>query len=108
MEPVKTEHTRDTCDPPCDEMKGCMACNLFCCGVCGGAEGSLPSECPGTKMSNETSELVFKSTLDFKDGHWMRRPYQPWETPTSLNEEVVVETEAYWLNERRKENPWSG
>jgi len=101
------DHTRETCDPPCDEMKGCCACNLFCCGVCGGAEGSLPTECPGTKMSQALDHLVYKSTLDFREGQWMRRPYEEWETPDA-GDEVIVDMVVKKLNEERKRNVCAG
>jgi hypothetical protein len=39
--------------------------------VCGGAEGALPTECPGELMSFERMQLVYAEQLDFRDGCWV-------------------------------------
>lgn len=41
------------------------------CTVCGGAEASLPSECPGRKMTREEHERVYNGELNFADGKWI-------------------------------------
>ena len=97
-------HVRATCNPPCDEMKGCNACNLYICRVCGGAEGTLPTECPGTKMLEEHAQLVYTSTLDFRGGQWMRRSYERWEK-TDIGAEIVVDAVAKRLNQERNHAP---
>lgn len=41
------------------------------CELCGGAEGTLPSHCPGNRMSPSMGDLVYQGKLDFKDGKWI-------------------------------------
>ncbi len=59
-------------DCKCDKTGGCNICDggLALCMVCGGAEGSLPTECPGIRMTNQQEEEVYKKELDFVDGAW--------------------------------------
>ncbi len=47
---------------------------LFSCSVCGGAEGSLPTECPGVRMGPYLRERVYAGRYDFRDGRWVVRP----------------------------------
>lgn len=56
----------------CPASMFCMICDggLFLCGVCGGAEGSLPSECPGERMTTAQEEAVYAGRLDFRQGAW--------------------------------------
>ncbi len=42
------------------------------CRVCNGGEGSLPTECPGRRMTDEEEEHVYEGMLDFKGGIWYR------------------------------------
>lgn len=58
-------------DCQCHEDR-CPLCEggLTLCTVCGGAEGSLPTACPGVKMTLEQADEVMAGTLDFKDGAW--------------------------------------
>jgi len=44
------------------------------CLVCGGAEGSLPTKCPGKKMDATTIEAVYRERLDFNTGPMTRDP----------------------------------
>ena len=41
------------------------------CEVCFGAEGSLPTDCPGEPMTGEQQDAVYAGTLDFIDGEWI-------------------------------------
>ena len=43
------------------------------CKVCGGAEGTLPTECPGERMTEQQELDVWDSVIDFKDGKWVTR-----------------------------------
>ena len=43
---------------------------IAACRVCGGAEASLPRECPGAKMSPEDQEAVQDGNLEFMHGRW--------------------------------------
>lgn len=40
------------------------------CTVCCGAEGELPTECPGRPMSADEKRWVMDGKFDFKDGMW--------------------------------------
>ena len=55
-----------------DRTETCVYCTLFICEICGGAEGSLPVHCPGRKLTHEESEAIMASTLDYKDGEWIK------------------------------------
>ena len=60
--------THENCQKPhCEICDG----GLSVCAVCGGGEGSLPSECPGQKMTSEQDNAVYAGDLDFKCGEWM-------------------------------------
>ena len=41
------------------------------CKICNGAEGSLPTDCPGRKMEEHVERLVSHGCLDFKSGGWV-------------------------------------
>ncbi len=59
----------------CREEHNCPICDggLGICKYCGGAEGSLPTECPVTRMSQQQDHSVFTGILDFKKGEWVGR-----------------------------------
>lgn len=44
---------------------------LLHCKVCGGGEGSLPTECPGSKMTGAQEDAVYAGTLNFVGGIWV-------------------------------------
>lgn len=46
---------------------------LLHCMVCSGAEGSLPIECPGRRMTDSEQDAVYAGQLDFLNGAWDRR-----------------------------------
>ena len=51
----------------------CPICDggLAVCEVCNGAEGSLPSECPGRKLSACEEEEIMLRNIDYKNGKWI-------------------------------------
>ena len=53
----------------------CPICDggLGICKVCNGAEGSLPTECPGEMMSQQQDHSVYTGILDYKGGEWVGR-----------------------------------
>lgn len=57
----------------------CSICDggLAYCKVCGGAEASLPTECPGEKMSAQTADDVVACRMDFKGGKWIKTQDDP-------------------------------
>ena len=66
---MKSGHKQLECkDPDCGGM--CNACCLAICTVCGGAEGSLPTECPGVEMTTQESCMVLEGITDYYDGAW--------------------------------------
>lgn len=52
-----------------DGYEGCAACS-----VCKGAESSLPTECPGKRMTTDQQDDVSWGRADFKDGVWVSGP----------------------------------
>lgn len=71
-------HTLETHGPEC-QVHHCNICDggLAYCKVCGGAEASLPTECPGEKMSSQTIDDVFACRMDFKGGQWIKTQDDP-------------------------------
>jgi len=63
--------THENCDRPhCPICEG----GLAFCETCRGAEASLPTECPGRKMTEEEEEGVMAGIIDFTwEKGWMRR-----------------------------------
>lgn len=43
------------------------------CKVCNGGEGSLPSECPGRRMTDDEEADVYAGKRDFRQGQWVRK-----------------------------------
>lgn len=63
-------HTLHTCkDEDCSVCRG----ELAYCEVCGGAEGSMPTDCPGVRMTAEQSDNVYARKQDFLKGEWVTR-----------------------------------
>jgi hypothetical protein len=44
----------------------CHLCTLYACERCGGAEGTLPHDCPGDHMSEEQQRDVYEGRLDYR------------------------------------------
>lgn len=47
---------------------------LLHCKICNGAEGSLPTECPGERMTEAQEDAVYAGSLDFVGGMWKIMP----------------------------------
>lgn len=64
---ARNTHRFHACDLP-----DCFPCGggLALCELCGGAEGTLPYECPGAKITEEQGQAVMNQTLDFIAGEW--------------------------------------
>lgn len=44
------------------------------CKVCGGAEGTLPTDCPGRRLTDVEEERIWiHGNLDFVDGKWVEK-----------------------------------
>lgn len=59
------EHTWHQCI-----SQSCFICEggLGVCTVCGGTEGSLPTDCPGVRMTRVQNDLVYEGKIDFRVG----------------------------------------
>jgi len=55
-------HILHKCENSCDN---CVICSggLALCTICGGAEGSLLTTCPGYKLSNETLDACYRGNV---------------------------------------------
>ena len=58
-------HKLHKCDATCE---GCPVCEggLAMCDTCGGAEGSMPTDCPQRPMTLEEWEAVYRDEIDFR------------------------------------------
>lgn len=66
--PDMTTHTMHACTEAT-----CITCagGLSECDVCGGAEGAMPSTCPGRRMTGDQLDAVYGGKLDFQAGRWV-------------------------------------
>lgn len=62
-----TEHQFHQCD---DSQCRICAGGLAVCDVCNGAEGSLPTHCPGRRMLPAEADAVYRGHLNYIDGAW--------------------------------------
>ena len=68
------KHVRATHAPNSDcGPYGCNICNLFLCAVCGGAEGSLTTDCPCYKVPYVMDQLVYAGAIDFVVDQWVEK-----------------------------------
>lgn len=78
MEHIFEKHADDCTDPHCNICEG----GLAVCVVCGGAEGTLPTDCPGYKMDEQEQAYVMAKQIDFIGGHWanihVSTPFTDW------------------------------
>ena len=65
-------------DPDCNVCSG----GLGVCERCGGAEASIPTDCPGEPMSQDQQDLVQSGQLDYN-----------WQTGWILLPEGVIDTD---------------
>ena len=99
-----SDHTFYKCEQPCHKPH-CMFCDggLGFCTVCQAGEGTLPQNCPGKSISQEDQDLIYKSTLDFRDGQWCKRTSlkQEWFHPDKA---AIVEAAVIRLNKAMGES----
>ena len=62
------KHTFHRCDE--DRCNVCLG-DLSLCTVCNGAEASLPTECPGSCMTEQQEADIMSRKIDFVDGAWV-------------------------------------
>lgn len=65
------KHFLHTC-----EDKECLGCNycrggLAFCRVCKGAEASLPTDCPGRRLTEVEEQRITEGSMDFVEGAWV-------------------------------------
>ena len=80
-------HTQYVCKGGHDYLS-CMFCDggLFACTVCNGAEGSLPTDCPGARMTEERADAIYAGNLDYREGRgWV----EPDGTGTSIGDTKI-------------------
>ncbi len=65
----KAFQTHRLCDCGADDCQACRG-GLPLCTVCGGAEGGLPYECPGVRMTGQQHDDVYARKIDFIAGEW--------------------------------------
>ena len=52
---------------PVSKHCSCEHCCLAVCSVCGGAEGSLTTDCPGTLVGADRQREIYETSLDYTD-----------------------------------------
>ena len=53
-----TDRPRDICDTGGEVV-------LSLCRICGGAEGAMPTNCPGRKLTGDELDAIYSGKLDF-------------------------------------------
>ena len=61
---------------PVSKMCSCEHCSLTVCEVCGGAEGTLTTDCPGKKIETERQQEIYETNRDYTDerGWYLAQP----------------------------------
>lgn len=59
--------------PRQEDGRRCPICDggLALCTTCHGAEGDLPTECPGTSITDDQRAAIVLGVLDFVGGRWI-------------------------------------
>lgn len=52
---------------------GCQHCCLAVCSVCGAYEGSLTTDCPGSRVDYDKQQEVYTTDLDYTDAKGWHR-----------------------------------
>ena len=71
------KHVFYECGGKCQEDGHCQYCDggLAWCTTCGGAEGSLTTDCPGRKITADEEDAIYKTgLLDYRDGQGWVNP----------------------------------
>ncbi|WP_195178930.1 hypothetical protein [Mesorhizobium sp. INR15] len=53
----------------------CFVCRggLGLCTICGGAEGAMPTDCPGEKVDSAILDQVYRGEFDYIGGRWVSK-----------------------------------
>ena len=87
----------------------CPICDggLAYCKVCGGAEGSLTTDCPGERVNQELDEAVYAGSWDYREGEgWVLKPNptnQTWERSARINKVRENALKCYGLRDAEDE-----
>lgn len=78
------KHKFYECPPSgCEDLGSSSGHCKFCdgglglCTVCNCAEGSLPKECPGSKVDELTQDRIMDGVVDYVDGLWRKKIVSP-------------------------------
>jgi len=52
-------------------LDNCQLAVLAYCEVCNGAEASLPTDCPGRKLTSKELNSIQANIIDYKQGSWI-------------------------------------
>lgn len=90
INPPEREHAFYKCKSDCE---GCKFCNggLSWCLNCNSVEGELASECPGEKVPEALSVLVYARQVDFKNGKWLIRKEDKWVELPEKDRQTIIE-----------------
>ena len=71
-------HIQQNCPEGTDDYRchngTCVHQNLFCCSRCGGAEGDLPTDCPGEQITSDDRQAIYAEQLNYLRPHgWVKR-----------------------------------
>lgn len=72
------EHVKFICNK--QDCYPCQWCDggLFACIICGGAEGSLTTECCGRQLTEQEERRIYTvGDLNFRNGQWVNEPNYP-------------------------------
>ncbi len=90
-------HVRQRCrheTEPDEYGREHSCCVLFTCAVCGGAEGSLPTHCPGERMHDVLHDEVMDRCVDYVAGRgWVQIPQWVPDPVHSYNSRCTVHPE---------------
>ena len=78
-------HIRERCRPETEDPRcqngTCVHVNLFCCRTCGGAEGDMPTDCPGERMTYGQRKAIYDDDLNYTWPHgWVRPEDRQWKS----------------------------
>lgn len=98
--PLKCKPQADGNPAHYDDGRHCPYCEgeIMACATCKAIEGSLTTDCPGYLVEEEYQQLVYKSTLDFKDGVWYEREPRKYENESLLEQRDIIQATAEMLN----------
>lgn len=97
-------HILHTCE---DER--CFTCNggLALCTICGGAEATLPTHCPGNRMTTEQQEAVQNKQNDYVNGAWISAPSSPASKQTVVHVPIPEGNNSRYVEVLREQSPAS-